>query len=68
MTIITQDKSKIFNLPENIEWKIWFVENPRKSGYEVFLTIGRTGGIEKIAEFKDKYTAQDYIKQFVTKM
>lgn len=58
MTIITQDKSKIFNLPETEIWQIWISHNLITKKYEMFLVIGRTGSQEKIAEYEDKATAE----------
>ena len=58
MTIITQDKSKIYNLPEETQWQIWISENIITKRYEMFLIVGRTGSQEKIAEYNTIETAQ----------
>lgn len=58
MTIITQDKHKIFNLPEDEIWQIWISLNAITKKYEMFLIVGRTGSQEKIAEYEDEATAE----------
>lgn len=65
MTIITQDKSKIINLPSNMEWRIWSLENSITKKHEIFISIGKISSQEKIAEFESKNDAVRYMKSFI---
>lgn len=67
MRIVTQDKSKIFNLPEDEIWQIWISHNLITDKYDMFLVVGKTGNQEKIAQYEDRETAE-FALQNVIKM
>ena len=51
MIIMIQNGDKIINMPKNEQWQVWIENNKNKKTYEIFLTIGKTGIQQKVAEY-----------------
>lgn len=58
MIIMIQNGDKIINVPKNEQWQVWIENNKNKKTYEIFLTIGKTGIQQKVAEYKEEIDAK----------
>ena len=65
MVIITQDENKVINLPKNEQWQVWIENNKNKKTYEIFLTIGKTGNQQKVAEYTKEIDAKNMLRVFL---
>ena len=64
MIIFTQNNDKIINMPKNEQWQVWIENNKNKNTYEIFLTIGKTGIQQKIAEYTEEINAKNTLSNF----
>lgn len=64
MIIMIQNGDKIINMPKNEQWQVWIEHNKNKNTYEIFLTIGKTGVQQKVAEYKEEIDAKKILGNF----